>query len=75
VLWSLLGVSIGAWGAQFIGNWTELGAFISNHAVHGITARLELSDWFQLQLTIQKMPHRLGDAIGALNLKNLLQHH
>jgi len=66
---SLLGLLHCFWGAQFIGTWLDFTSFIFNHTVQSITAKLVLSDWLQLQLTIQGAPPRLDDANWASNLK------
>ena len=75
MLLSLLGVFICFRDAQFIGVGIDFASLISNRMAEGITAKLGLSNWLQLRLTNQKMPHGLDDTIGAFNLKNLLQHH
>ena len=49
--------------------------FIFYRSVDGSPAKLDQSDWFPSQLTIQGRPCRIGDVICALNLKNLLLLH
>ena len=71
MLLSLLGASIGAWSAQFIGVGIDFASLISNRMAEGITAKLQLWDWLQLQLTNQRLPQGYGDAIGAFNLRFL----
>ena len=45
MLLSFLGVSIGAWSAQFIAIEVDLHPLIFNHSVHITTAELVLSNW------------------------------